>query len=306
MTQNSIIDSDFPSGVLFPARSSPIVCAADMLHLLLQLLYHIFTGASPPEAARRVVRERSWRPVRNGAGSATANQGEEEELLTLGNQHPRAHTVVFVLVVLPQAVKLFGMRGIPWTQVWGGLYLSSFLVIAGVGALARFGGNDNLTLRARETLGKQNMEGIRLGVVVGHAGMWSWLMWILLDSVTAKSTMFIPNLFGLVPLFLLSVCLLFALLVRFAGWVFFRHESPKLIFALHIVAQLRPGVVLTFPHANSYDYSYFSLLARKPWNLDGPMGAHCLRDHEGFSLYSHDIFCARQSCIVRPVLPLPI
>jgi hypothetical protein len=29
------------------------------------------------------------------------------------------------------------MRGIPWTQPYGDLYLSSFLVIAGVGALAR-------------------------------------------------------------------------------------------------------------------------------------------------------------------------
>jgi hypothetical protein len=44
---------------------------------------------------------------------------------------------VFILGMLPQATKLFGMRGIPWTQACGGLYLSSFLVIAGVGALAR-------------------------------------------------------------------------------------------------------------------------------------------------------------------------
>jgi hypothetical protein len=219
MTQNSIIDSDFPSGILFPARCSPIVCAADMLHILLRLPYHIIAGASPPEAARRVVRERSRRPVRNGAGEATANshvQGEEEEPLTFGNQHPRAHTVVFVLGVLPQAVKLFGMRGIPWTQVWGGLYFSSFLVIAGVGALARFGGNDNLTVRAKATLGERKMKTIRLAVVVGHVGMWYWLVYILLDSVPAKPVMSTPGAFGLMFLLVLKVfgsVLLFALSV---------------------------------------------------------------------------------------------
>ena len=48
--------------------------------------------------------------------------------------------------------------------------------IAGMGALAHFGGNDNLTLHAREPLGIPMMKTIRLVVEVGYVDMWSWLM----------------------------------------------------------------------------------------------------------------------------------
>jgi hypothetical protein len=123
MTQNSTFDRDFPSGVLFPARSSPIVCAADVLDVLLRLLMYMCVGASAPAAARRVVQERMWHPPRSIAVATAAdddnNDDEEaaESPLTLGDQHPRAHIVLFVLGVLPQAIKLFGMHGIPWLQV---------------------------------------------------------------------------------------------------------------------------------------------------------------------------------------------
>jgi hypothetical protein len=143
MTQNSTFDRDFPSGILFPARSSPIVCAADTLEVLLRLLAYMYAGASAPAAARHVVQKRMWQPPRsNTVATATdddKNDDEEaaESPRTLGDQYPRAHIVVFILGVLPQAIKLFCMSGIPWTQACGGLYLSSFLVIAGVGALAQ-------------------------------------------------------------------------------------------------------------------------------------------------------------------------
>jgi len=189
MTQNSSLDRDFPSRVLFPARSSPLVCAADALDVLLRLLGFIFAGASAPDAARRVVRGRTLRPpsppVRSSADDrvAVGNNGElEAESLTLGNQYPLAHTVMFVLGVLPQAIKLFGMRGIPWTQAWGGLYLSSFLVLAGVGTLARFARGDTPFRTGGAALGKRMMWMSMCGVMV-QVGVWVWCGWALLHPV---------------------------------------------------------------------------------------------------------------------------
>jgi hypothetical protein len=194
MTQNSIYDRNFPSGVLFPARSSPLVCAADALDVLLRLLSYMYAGASAPVAARRIVQERIWQPSPSIAVATAAdddnNNDEEaaetaESPLTLGDQHPRAHIVLFVLGVLPQAIKLFGMHGIPWTQACGGLYLSSFLVIAGVGALARRAERDADADTSREgpldklMMAVWDVPSIWVVAVV-QAGVWVWCVWALL------------------------------------------------------------------------------------------------------------------------------
>jgi len=184
MTQNSTFDRDFPSGVLFPAHSSPLVCTTDALEVLLRLLMYMYTGASAPVAARRVVQERTWQPPRSISVATAADPP-----LTLGDQHPRAHIVLFVLGVLPQAIKLFGMRGIPWTQACGGLYLSSYLVIAGVGALARRAERDTDadTSWRRAALDELMMEvwDVPSFWVVAwvQAGMWVWCVRALLLPV---------------------------------------------------------------------------------------------------------------------------
>ena len=172
MTQNSIYDRDFPSGVLFPARSSPLVCATDALEVFLRLIGYMYAGASAPAAARRVVQKRIWQPPQSIAVATAADQP-----LTLGDQHPQAHIVLFVLGVLPQAIKLFGMRGIPWTQVCGGLYLSSFLVIAGVSALARRAerGTDTFWEWALDERTMEEWNIVSFWVVgMVQAGVWAW------------------------------------------------------------------------------------------------------------------------------------
>jgi len=165
-------------------RSSPIVCTADALEALLRLLAYMYAGTSAPNAARRVVQERMWRPPRTGDVAMAADVTESEDTpLTLGNQYPLTHAVIFVLGVLPQAIKLFGMHGIPWTHASGGLYLSSFLVLAGIGALARCAGGDNDTPWEEAALGKRTMEMLRLGAVVAQVGVWVWCAWALLHLV---------------------------------------------------------------------------------------------------------------------------
>jgi len=112
-----------------------------------------------------------WRPPRTGDVAVVADVTESEHTpLTLGNQHPLTHAVLFVLGALPQAIKLFGMHGIPWTHALGGLYLSSFLVLAGIGALARCAEGDNDTPWEEAALGKRTMEMLRLGAVLAQVG----------------------------------------------------------------------------------------------------------------------------------------
>ena len=154
----------------------------------------MYAGVSAPVAARRIVQERMWQPPRSIAVATAAdddkNNNEEaaettESPLTLGDQHPRAHMVLFVLGVLPQAIKLFGMRGIPWTQACGGLYLSSFLVIAGVGVLAQRAGRDTNADTSREgpldelIMAVWDVPSIWVVAVV-QAGVWVWCVWALL------------------------------------------------------------------------------------------------------------------------------
>jgi len=268
MTQNSTFDRDFPSGVLFPARSSPLVCAADALDVLLRLLVYMCVGASAPAAARRVVQKRMWKPPRSIAVATAADPP-----LTLGDQHPRAHIIMFVLGVLPQAIKLFGMRGIPRTQACGGLYLSSYLVIAGVGALARRVERDTDadTSWRRAALIERTMKVwnfVSFGIVaVVQAGVSVWCVRALLRPLVAKArvlyiilgtpvwsifgmiipmpnvlasllvlaTLVIPTTLGKIAYFAFSASLVGLYLYRIPHFVDFLIQEDFLVFSAHVL-----------------------------------------------------------------------
>jgi hypothetical protein len=88
MTQNSFLDRDFPSGILFPLRSSPLVCAADELEVILRLFwYMIYSRMSASSAASRIVWGRTWQPPQGNMMNMTASNAQR----TLGNQYPLTH-----------------------------------------------------------------------------------------------------------------------------------------------------------------------------------------------------------------------
>jgi hypothetical protein len=167
MTQNSTIERQFPSNILFPARSSPVVCAADMLEAITLLIKYVMTGLSLPDAAMRITRERAWQDPNTGQP-------------VLNPPYPVAHSIVFILGVLPQTIKLFGMSGIPWTQAWGGIYLSSFLVIAGIGALAQFSNHGNVVNAGGPARGIGEPSRVAIWIQVG---VWIWCIYELLHPV---------------------------------------------------------------------------------------------------------------------------
>jgi hypothetical protein len=80
------------------------------------ILWHL---EAPSTAARRIARAR-FRDV--------DNEAEEESLTSLEKNAP-FRIVVFVFGALPQAIKLFASRGIPWLKALGAAYLGSWTVL---------------------------------------------------------------------------------------------------------------------------------------------------------------------------------
>ena len=143
MTQPSIL-GPYSSGsyVLVPHRSSPFVCLLDSLVLI----------ASGFCRARRLVLQRSQQrradrqnealrdtqdiegaARRQGRSSPWMLQEDIQDNLEvqLSLPNPAALTLkvtMFLLGVLPQALKLFAIQGIPFTQVLAALFLSSSLI----------------------------------------------------------------------------------------------------------------------------------------------------------------------------------
>lgn len=50
-------------------------------------------------------------------------------------KHPLIFSILFLVTLLP-AIKFLGLQGLPWTKVWAGIYLCSYVVLAIVRALA--------------------------------------------------------------------------------------------------------------------------------------------------------------------------
>jgi len=129
MTQSSPSD-DYPSSVpLSPARSSPIICLTDTLIVLLWLSYGLYSGHGFLNSAKALRNELGLR--RNDS------EGDLKEGI------PASAIIFFALGPLPQAVKLLGCKGVPWTVVWCFFYLVSFLLNVGVIVIAGPNGSAN-------------------------------------------------------------------------------------------------------------------------------------------------------------------
>lgn len=114
MLQASRADN-FPSEFgISPARSSPIICAADLLTTLLWLLYGLYSGLGLRGSMRR---------MRIDLGLV-----RESEEHRLSNGMPTYGLVLFGVAVLPQAIRVFAANGLHWTMAWIALYFTAYLV----------------------------------------------------------------------------------------------------------------------------------------------------------------------------------
>ena len=118
MTQPSGMIFEFPSKYGFALRSSPIICGIDVLLTLILYTFTTIALRSPRAAAIRLTRHR-FRDTPDGAEGSLASL-QENTILRIA---------VLILGALPQAVKLYAVRGLLWTKVWGSAFLSSFLIL---------------------------------------------------------------------------------------------------------------------------------------------------------------------------------
>ena len=128
MTQPSIVDQTYqPSNLLFPARASPFVCVTDTIDAVYHLTYELLNATPWRKAALNVCKKRQ-----RDRGIATADL----EKSWLIRQHPKASLVLF-LGPLTQAIKLFSFHGLLWAKILAGIYLSSYMILAGLLVVAR-------------------------------------------------------------------------------------------------------------------------------------------------------------------------
>lgn len=121
-------------------RASPIVNLLDACMILTQMLSFL------------VLDKRGWRGSaqevlrRRFARDSSDADGEEGEGIEAIEKAWRLRVLLFVLGAALDAIKIFAMRGIPWTQTWAAMYLVSFLVIELMCALARYETGDGTEL----------------------------------------------------------------------------------------------------------------------------------------------------------------
>lgn len=122
MTQPSVLDREFTRqpNILFPARSSPLVCAADALEIIVRPLFLV------------VIKRQSL----GNAARFTRLQRFPDAVESVWQLYPWASLISF-LATSTQAVKIFGFTGpcIIWVKVAAGAYVGSYVVLASLSLL---------------------------------------------------------------------------------------------------------------------------------------------------------------------------
>jgi hypothetical protein len=168
--------------------------------MLISLGTHLCYGKSLRQSALLV----NWQRARCRLG-----QDVEELEDNPAEKHPITFGILFVGTVL-QTVKIFSFQGVLWTNVWAGLYLSSFVVVALLGFLAPKDWRDNPpdAPDGRSTVPELDiLSDILLCAAPGaHFFCYSWA----LDRIIARDLAAPPLLYLFVPLLVQifgSVCI---------------------------------------------------------------------------------------------------
>jgi hypothetical protein len=99
-------------------RSSPIAYAFDAINVLVSWRILVVYSRLPGRLAATQILKDRMTDTKDQTLHAIRSLKEQSKVRWIG----------FVLGVLPQAIKLFATRGMPWTQALGALYLASWLL----------------------------------------------------------------------------------------------------------------------------------------------------------------------------------
>lgn len=117
MCQPSGLILGYPSSHNFVIRCSPIICAVSAFDT----------------ATRMTILASKERSFKAGLAQCIANRfydrpDDEDGSFNSLRKNTIFRLVLFGLGALPQIIKIYSCRGIPWTQVWCTAYLAAFLV----------------------------------------------------------------------------------------------------------------------------------------------------------------------------------
>jgi len=157
-------------------RSSPLLCAADCLSILIRLAP--FSSAFPfKDAIRLLVHERF---------GDVENEDEDEEGIHAIEKLTFVRWMFFVFGTLGPGIKLLAMEGVPWTKAWGTMFLVSFMMVEGLVILSWRFGEYEVVPESRDMEKFQRIKsklsaiyGLSVGIAVVLHGL--LLSWIIID-----------------------------------------------------------------------------------------------------------------------------
>lgn len=119
MIQRSGAD-EFSSADMSPARGSPFICAADLAVATMWVSYGLFNGLTFSKSAKVF------------AHACHMSAAKDQRGLLINFPVPNGpklliHAFFFVLTLF-SAMKIFAMKGVPWSQVWAVFYFSAYVV----------------------------------------------------------------------------------------------------------------------------------------------------------------------------------
>lgn len=130
----------YPSTYNFALRCSPIVCALSGIDSIVRLIAYTIAEGGLSEGTRRFVAVRFEDRQHNDDGSFDSLR-----------KNTTFRILLFVLGAVPQLVKVYATRGIPWTQAWCMAFLASFAVDEAFLLVARLQGIQALPVPTPQT-----------------------------------------------------------------------------------------------------------------------------------------------------------
>ena len=114
-------------------RCSPLLCAADSLSVMVRLLTNRFSlKLSAWESLGLLLRQRFDESKVQGPRNSDANVGERngQETESIQNLEKTIwlRWLWFIFGTIPPTVQLLSMTGIPWTQTWAVMFLTSWAI----------------------------------------------------------------------------------------------------------------------------------------------------------------------------------
>jgi len=129
-----------PSGKIasFPRRyrvylaSSPIICMADTVSIIVRLITTMFCFQIGIKKASQLILLLNFECPEANALETPSSAAESSQ-----SSRTSPRWIFYALGTLPAVIKLASLTGLPWTQTWGMMFVSSFIVTEFVTVLSR-------------------------------------------------------------------------------------------------------------------------------------------------------------------------